>query len=449
MAYRRAAGLLEAGREYQRDGGPGTARGMASMYSPGQIALGPFTIDAATARVFRDGQELKLRPQVFQVLRFLIKNPGRLVDFDEMIQEAWAGARVSRHTVAVTLGELKSLLEECGHWITIRPGYGYCLEIPESEHLMRVGQHFRNQFTPSGLDNAIRLFEQVTEIEGASPRAWEALAGSYLESGVFCTRPTREVQRLFLDAYHRALALQGLTPGLQLIRALSLYLFEQKLAEAESELLWVRRARPGMAEVSVHLARVYFMSGRSDESLSELRQAENVDALSPALAFVKPCLLLYGRDADRAAASAKQAVALYPNAPVTHLHYADVLDYAGDGLAALVEYRIASTIAPEVTLFRAAEATCLAKQGRSREASAVLAELNLNRKSQYVDAYYVALLLEALGQRDEAFEELERSHAEKSPMVAWLDLDTKADSLRDDPRFAKLRDRIARNQGPG
>jgi DNA-binding winged helix-turn-helix (wHTH) protein len=443
MAYGRAAGALESGREYQRDGDPGINRGMASMYSLGQISLGPFLVDLAIARLFRGGHELKLRPQVFQVLRFLIQNPGRLVDFDEMIQEAWAGARVSRHTVAVTLGELKSLLEECGHWITIRPGYGYCLEIPESEHLMRVGQHFRNQLTPSGLDNAIRLFDQVAKIEGASPRAWEALAGSYLESGAFSTRPPRDVHRLFLDAYHRAVALQGLTPGLQLSRALSLYLFEQKFAEAESELLWVRRAKPRLAEVYVHLARVYFISGRPDESLGELRLAENVDALSPALAFAKPCLLLYGRDADGAAAAAKQAVALYPNAPLTHLHYADVLDFAGDAPAALGQYHIASTIAPEVPLFRAAEARCLAKQGQSREATAILAELKLNRKTQYVDAYHLALLLEALGQRDEAFEELERSHAERSPMVAWLDLDTKTDSLRNDPRFAKLRDRIA------
>ena len=63
--------------------------------------------------------------QVFRVLQFLIQNSGRLVDFDEMLVEAWGGAKVSKHTVAVTLRELKDVLGEYGSWITIRPGYGY------------------------------------------------------------------------------------------------------------------------------------------------------------------------------------------------------------------------------------------------------------------------------------------------------------------------------------
>src|ERR1700733_7327739 len=152
---------------------------VASVMGP--IALGPFMVDLGYARVFRDGQEIPLRPQVFRVLQFLIQNSGRLVDFDEMLAEAWGGAKVSKHTVAVTLRELKDVFGEYGSWITIRPGYGYSLEIPESEHLMRLGQHFRSQHTRTGLDSAVRCFEQVTEIEGGSVRAWESLAGLHQE----------------------------------------------------------------------------------------------------------------------------------------------------------------------------------------------------------------------------------------------------------------------------
>ncbi len=45
------------------------------------------------------------------------------------------------------------------------------------------------------------------------------------------------------------------------------------------------------------------------------------------------------------------------------------------------------------------------------------------RKTQYVDAYFMAVLLDALGDRDQAFQELERAFHEKSPVLfasAWI-----------------------------
>jgi DNA-binding winged helix-turn-helix (wHTH) protein len=426
---------------YRPTAAPRTNRAaVASVMGP--IAFGPFMVDLGFARIFRDGQEIPLRPQVFRVLQFLIQNSGRLVDFDEMLAEAWGGAKVSKHTVAVTLRELKDVLGEYGSWITIRPGYGYSLEIPESEHLMRVGQHFRSQYTRSGLDSALRCFEQVTGVEGANSRAWESLASLHLEIGFLAVRPSREVNKSFLHAYHRVVALKGLTLGLQLDRAVSLYQFEWKLAEAEGELLRVLQDHPKMIRARVHLAVVYYLMGRTDDAFEELGTAEKADPLLPALAFVKPRLLLYCREADAAAACAKQAVALHPNSPLTHLAYASVLDFAGDP-AALAEYHFASTIARDIPWIKADEAGCLARQGRSGEALEILSQLQRKRQDEYVDAYPLAFLLEALGKRDEAFQELERAYAERSPKMFWLDRDTRSDTLRDDPRFAALRDRVS------
>jgi two-component system KDP operon response regulator KdpE len=77
-------------------------------------------VNLATARLLRDGSELELRPQAFRALKVLIQNPGRLVDYEQMISQAWDGVRVSKHTVAVTVGEIKNVLKECGSWIEVR-----------------------------------------------------------------------------------------------------------------------------------------------------------------------------------------------------------------------------------------------------------------------------------------------------------------------------------------
>jgi hypothetical protein len=72
----------------------------------------------------------------------------------------------------------------------------------------------------------------------------------------------------------------------------------------------------------------------------------------------------------------------------------------------------------------------------------MLAELNQIRKTQYVDAYHMALVLDALGDRDQAFQELERAYHEKSVALFMLDVDPKLDGLRGDGRFAVLRNKI-------
>ncbi len=93
----------------------------------GQIVFGPFCLDTQSPRLLRDGVNVELRPQALYALGTLARNSGRCVDYEEMIREAWHGISVSRHTVAVTVGEVKKALREYGSWISYHSGFGYGL----------------------------------------------------------------------------------------------------------------------------------------------------------------------------------------------------------------------------------------------------------------------------------------------------------------------------------
>ena len=54
------------------------------------------------------------------------------------------------------------------------------------------------------------------------------------------------------------------------------------------------------------------------------------------------------------------------------------------------------------------------------------------------DSYYVAIVLAALGDKDDAFKALARAGSERSPFLIWLGVDYRWDALRADPRFAEL-----------
>jgi DNA-binding winged helix-turn-helix (wHTH) protein/Flp pilus assembly protein TadD len=399
-------------------------------------------LELATSRLLRDRAELELRPRAFQALKVLIQNPGRLVDYKQMIREAWDGTQVSHHTIAVTISEIKEVLGEYGSWITCRPKFGYCLEVPKSEDLIRRGWHFWNQYTRVGFENALRCFEQAAQLDEADFRAFEAISGTHLTLAGFLMRAPRDTYGPFLEAHNRAVALSGLTPELRMDRAFAGFVFERRVAEAARELLAVKAERPHSALLYIRLALIYLASGRLEEARAVMMQAQAADALSPELAFLGIVLRLFAREFAAAVEWGRSTLDLHPSSQVGRAFYAEALDHAGRTEEALAQYRLAATLSPDTGWIRADGARCLAVHGRLEEALAILDNLQRNRETEYVDCYHLALLLDALGRRDEAFEELERACEEKSYALAFAALDSKAYGLRGDPRFAHFRERV-------
>ncbi|MGA8230457.1 MAG: hypothetical protein WB795_03165, partial [Candidatus Acidiferrales bacterium] len=68
----------------------------------------------------------------------------------------------------------------------------------------------------------------------------------------------------------------------------------------------------------------------------------------------------------------------------------------------------------------------------------MLAELDARAKKQWVEPYYYAMIYAGLGDKDRAFAELDKAYEARSWYMAVVGVDSKLDSLRSDPRFAKL-----------
>ena len=179
------------------------------------ITFGPFTIDIAANRLRRSGAELHVRPQAFHVLRTLAAHGGRLIDLDQLIREAWGGTAVSRHTVHVTIAEVRRILNDCGSWIVHQPKGGYCLRIPKSDTLIQHGYHFLHLRSREGFDRALACFQEAAAESPRDHRAFEGQANCHLLMASFGTRPGRDMLPAFLRAYERAVALVGHTPELR------------------------------------------------------------------------------------------------------------------------------------------------------------------------------------------------------------------------------------------
>jgi len=81
--------------------------------------------------------------------------------------------------------------------------------------------------------------------------------------------------------------------------------------------------------------------------------------------------------------------------------------------------------------------------GKRAEGENILRDLERKSKSAHVSPYTTATIYAGLGEKDKAFEFLEKAYQERSLDISWhIKADLRIDNLRSDPRFQDLVRRV-------
>jgi len=117
------------------DGAPPPAAGAAAATGSPLIELGPVSIDLAGHRLIREGKELPIKPKAFELLAFLVRNPGHVFSRDQLLERVWGYDYAGEtRTVDVHVHWLRTAIEaDAGkprYLQTVR-GVGYVLRLPE------------------------------------------------------------------------------------------------------------------------------------------------------------------------------------------------------------------------------------------------------------------------------------------------------------------------------
>ena len=93
---------------------------------------GPLKIDFSTYEVFVRGKPVKLTLKEFELLRFLVQNPSRVLNRDQLLDRVWGGETfVTPRTVDVHIRRLRKAIEKDDRkpkWILTVRGVGYKLD---------------------------------------------------------------------------------------------------------------------------------------------------------------------------------------------------------------------------------------------------------------------------------------------------------------------------------
>src|SRR5271169_3585635 len=108
---------------------------MSSMsMRPGRIfQFGKFQIDAPARTLRREEAIVKLNSRAFDVLFYLVQNPGKVLTRDELLKNVWPDAFVDEHSLAQSISVLRRALEERpgdNSYIVTLPGRGYQFVTP-------------------------------------------------------------------------------------------------------------------------------------------------------------------------------------------------------------------------------------------------------------------------------------------------------------------------------
>lgn len=201
---------------------------------------------------------------------------------------------------------------------------------------------------------------------------------------------------------------------------------------------------PGSAAARGEYALYLTLIGRFDEAGIQMSRALQLDPVSAATA--QGAGSLYG-GADRleeAIVLLRKALDLDPNFLYAHAWLGWVYARSGRSEEALVEAEKIRTLVPagqEVGV-DSWLIQIYTRTGKRTEAQKLFEIWKQAERQRHVEPYNIADMYAAFGEKDEAFDWLQKSYDKRSPSMVYLKIDPLTGGLRDDPRYSELLQRM-------
>ncbi|MGA9770213.1 MAG: protein kinase [Blastocatellia bacterium] len=313
-------------------------------------------------------------------------------------------------------------------------------EDPEAYQLYLRGRFYWSKRTEEGLNRGVEYFKQAIEKDPGYALAYAGMADCYAIMVELEGSSPTEIRPKVKAAAQKALELDDSLAEAHTSLAAA-YEYEWDWPKAEEQYRRAIEMNPNYATAH-HWYAAYLISRlRSDEAVREMRLAQELDPLSLIINASLGRVLYGARQYDRAIEQLKKTIDMDSNFAEAHFQIAMVYEQKRMYAEALAEYQKAIELYQDPTM-TAWSARVYALTGRRNEAERVLAQLKEQSKQKYISPYPIATVYAALGEKDKAFEYLEKVYDERSYYVVFLNIDSALDGLRSEARFQDLLRRI-------
>jgi TolB-like protein/DNA-binding winged helix-turn-helix (wHTH) protein/Flp pilus assembly protein TadD len=317
---------------------------------------------------------------------------------------------------------------------------------PEAHEAYLKGRYFWNKRSEEGVRKGIDYFEQATRIDPNYAVAYAGLAESYIVlNGHRFLPPTQAFPKV------HAAALKALELDESLAEAHSSlgsyrWEYEWDKSGAEKEFRRAIELNPSYATAHAWYAEELAALGRGDQALAEMERAREVDPLSLPVSVVAGWILYVERDNDQAIDQFQRTLELDSNFAIAHLYLGRAYVQKGNLEQAIVEAQTATRLSGSHPFYMAWLGYAYARAGNRNEALRILHQLKVISGKKYVASHDVAAIYVGLGEKSKAIAWLNKGYDEHSYTVLQLGVEPEFDSLRSDPRFQDLVQRVGLSQ---
>ena len=307
---------------------------------------------------------------------------------------------------------------------------------------LRGRYHFAKR-TKVDMFKGIEYFQQAIIVDPNFALAYARIAEIYASLPAYPYRSPNEAIPKAKAAAQRALEIDPSLAEAHTFLAYAMAVYDWDWVNAEHEFkrgieLDAKNPAAHFRYGQMYLAPV----GRSEDAIAEMKIALEADPLDLNMAGNLAWVYLSARQFDKAVTQGRKTYELDNNFTTARWNYSIALTANSDFDEAFSVNDKALLAAPTSQFVLHAAGYTYAKAGRRKEAQAIIDKLLEMRKSEYVISYFIASIYATLGDKENAFKELEKSYIAHDFYMRRLKVDPFWDPLRDDPRYMDLLKRI-------
>ncbi|MBV9211914.1 MAG: tetratricopeptide repeat protein [Acidobacteria bacterium] len=314
-------------------------------------------------------------------------------------------------------------------------------ERTEAYHLYLRGRYFLNQYHEKSVRKGIECFQQAIKLDEEYALAYTGVADSYYRLSAQNLDPKEAMPRAKAAAIKAVSLDNELAEAHSSLGLITLY-YDYDWAGAEREYKRAIELNHSFSLTHMRYGSLLMMSRFFDAALTELNLARELDPLSLRInTTIGTCYYLM-REWTQALEQYEKLLELDPNHFPVHFCLGAVYLQQQRYKEAISKFRLVCKLAPDIALTLAFLGYTCALSGKKTEARRILAQLQARAKREYVSPYGFAIIHTSLGEKDKAFQWLEKAYVERNDWLLWLRVSPELDTLRSDPRFVSLLERV-------
>jgi TolB-like protein/DNA-binding winged helix-turn-helix (wHTH) protein/Tfp pilus assembly protein PilF len=305
-------------------------------------------------------------------------------------------------------------------------------ENAEAYELYLKGRYWWNKRTDEGFKKGIDQFQQAIEKDPTYALAYAGLADCYSFEATYGFVPPKEAYPKAKEAALRALEIDDQLANVHTSLAWINTEYDWDRSGAEREFRRAIELNPTDADAHRLYGEALRSLGRFDEAVAEFKRAVALDPTSLLNNRSLGAAYHSARRYDEAIEQYRKTLEMDPNFRLVRANLGSAYLQKGMYNEGIAEFEKAGAVS------RLGYAYAVA--GRRAAAQKVLDQVIETSKQKYVPTERIALIYTGLGEKDNAFEWLEKGYEERAiggPPVG-IKVEPEFDPLRSDPRFQDL-----------